>query len=121
MAGSLKWFDYDTDNGANFAIFMDESNGEAMPNRNYTADSVASFKLPGNVEARYARYSSPDNRYAREVVCSTPAILLAAPGTLTVRDGNGGTVVLQLRARIGEIIRRIPTPVDTGVTDGDAT
>lgn len=121
MAGSLKWFEYTANTTDVFAIFMDESNGEAVGNVDYTAGSTAVYKLPGNVDPRYARYSSSDNRYGRNIACSTEAILTACPATIDVQDGNGGTVTLSLRQRVGEVVRLLPTDVDTGIDDGDAT
>lgn len=120
MAGSLKWFLYTDINEDIWAIFMDESNGEAVGNNDFGTEAIANA-VPRNIDVRKARYSSADGRYARDIPVSTPELLAAAPATITVQDGNGGTVVLLLRSQTGERYRVIPTGVDTGIDDGDAT
>ena len=122
MAGSIKDFAYTTDEGDVFYIRMDESNGEAVGNTDLAADPAgARYALPKNIKARSARYRSLDGLYSRVIACSTTAILAAAPATITVQDGNGGTVDLSLVGRAGEKSKWIPRAADTGIVDGDAT
>lgn len=121
MAGSIKWFEYTTDTSDAFAIQMDESNGEAVGNSDYAGGSTAEYKLPGNIDPRYARYASTDNKYSKNIICSTQAILAASPTTITAQDGNGGTVTLGLTQRVGEVVKILPRADDTGIDDGDAT
>lgn len=122
MAGSLKYFQYETDEGDTFYIQMDESNGEAVGNQDVATDPTNfRYAIPRNIRPRRARYRSIDGRYSREIPVSTSAILAAVGATITVQDGNGGTIELSLVARIGELTRYLPIAADTGIDDGDAT
>lgn len=122
MAGSLKWFEYTTDGGDDFAVFMDESNGEAVGNTDYTAASDAQFKLPSNVKARFARYTSADGNYQRVIPISTAAIAAALPATIELEvAGQTALVTMSLSIVKGEVFSPIPRAADTGLDDGDET
>lgn len=122
MAGSLKWFEYITDGGEAFALFMDESNGEAIGNVDYTAASSAQFKLPSNVTARFARYTSADGNYQRVIPISSTAIAAALPATIDLEvAGQAGLVTMSLSIVKGEVFSPIPRAADTGLNDGDDT
>jgi hypothetical protein len=123
MAGSIKWFEYTTDTGGTFAISMDESNGEAVENPDYTASSTVTFKLPGNVKKRFARYSSDDGLHVRIVpVCSPSKNVNNLPASFTAMAvGIPAGVTVRLRQFTGERISMIPHPEDTGLNDGDLT
>lgn len=124
MAGSIKWFKYTTDSGDDFAIKMDESNGELVGNPDFgpaDQDSII-YALPRNVRPRAALYRSNDGTVSRRiVVCSATATVATIPTSFVVpaQDGNPAQV-LQLQRFKGEEIGRISS-VDTGLTDGDAT
>lgn len=123
MAGSIKWFEYTTDSGATFAISMDESNGEAVGNADYTTSSTVTFKLPSNVKKRYARYTSDDGLHQRVVpVGSNTANVNTLPESFTAQAvGIADGVLVRLREYVGERISMIPQAADTGLNDGDLT
>lgn len=122
MAGSIKTFEYTTDAGDTFAVRMDESNGEAVGNADYTDSSTATFFLPRNIEARRAEYLSADGLYKRSIiVTSNTATTASLPASIDVQDGNGGTVTVLLSSLTGEKATIIPKAQDTAITDGDDT
>ncbi len=123
MAGSIKWFEYTTDSGATFAISMDESNGEAVGNADYTELSTVTFKLPSNVKKRYARYTSDDGLHVRTVpVSSNTANVNTLPASFEAQAvGIAAGVTVKLREFVGERISMIPQAADTGLNDGDLT
>lgn len=123
MAGSIKWFEYETDTGAMFAVSMDESNGEAVGNADYTVSSTAQFKLPSNIIARYARYTSDEGTTTRKIPVGSPSATVATlPDSFTAQvSGNATGVLVKLREFVGERVTMIPMAADTGLNDGDAT
>lgn len=123
MAGSIKWFEYTTDDGDVFAIKMDESNGEAVGNADYTAASTAVFALPRNVTPRKARYVSADTNYARLIaVTDADASAGTLPATIDAEiSGSATPVTLSLASFDGEKFTAIPRAEDTGLLDGDTT
>jgi len=122
MAGSVKWFEYSTQSGDTFAVLMDESNGEAVGNPDYTPTSTATYALPRNVRPRHAIYRSADGNSQRKIIVSDNAANAGTlPATIDFNDGNGGTVTCSLSQFVGEEYRPIPSAEDTGLTDGDAT
>ena len=122
MAGSIKTFQYEDNNGNFWAVNMDESNGEAVGNTDFTDASTAEFFLPRNVEARYANYRSADGLYNRTIIVTDPnATTSSLPSQISVADGNGGTVDVLLTQLTGEVVKVIPKATDTAQTDGDAT
>lgn len=123
MAGSIKWFEYTTDDDDTFAIKMDESNGEAVGNADYTASSTAVFALPRNIKPRTARYVSADTNYARLIpITSNTASAGTLPATINADiSGSATPVTLSLASFDGEKFTAIPRAEDTGLTDGDAT
>lgn len=124
MAGSLKWFQYTTDNGDDFGIYMDESNGEVVGNADFAplvSDSVI-YALPRNVKPRTALYRSIDGKVSRRIPVTDPAASIAtlAPSfTVAAIDGNASQQ-LNLTLFRGEEVKRI-VGFDTGLDDGDAT
>lgn len=120
MVGSKKDFEYTTDDGQEYVINMDESNGEAVGNTDYSAASTATMRLPSNCKPRYALYTSPDGNTRRKVVIgSNTATTATLAATIDVANGLGGTVTLGLSFFKGEEMRLIPRADDTGLTDGD--
>lgn len=124
MAGSLKYFNYVTDLGDAFAIFQDEDWGEAMGNEAPAAETK--YKLPGNIEPRYANYSSTSGKRTLQLIIGdNEKDLTAIPKTITITATNGETAgnadddTLKLTSVVGERWKPI-TAGDTGLTDGDA-
>lgn len=123
MTGSMKWFVYTSDEGTDFAAFLDESNTESVNGgtQDYpTGAATPVFAIPRNVKPRYAVYQSNDGAITRKVVCLTPTIFGSVGSTVaTITDSAYPTVTLTLRRTVGEKLRR-PYGVDTGINDGDA-
>lgn len=120
MSGSLKHFKYTTDSGDTFAVLMDESNGEEVSNADFTPTDagVITYFLPRNVKPRTATYRSiAGTEAANIIVCSNTATVATLPASITL--GSGTTA--NLTQFVGEIVRPVPTDVDTGLNDGDAT
>lgn len=121
MAGSLKWFVYQTDNGTDFAIELDESNTEAINagNNDYVANTGIIFAVPKNVTPRYAFYANTPGTRVIKVVALTPTIfngLVANARTITDPIDVADTLTL---VRVRPEIIRLPYPNDTGIDDGD--
>lgn len=121
MAGSLKWFLYTTDAGAQFAIFRDESNLEAVNAAagDYTATDTVVNAVPRNIRLRYLTFENTDGTIRRNIPALTLAIYNAATPATTITDQVSGDT-LNLVRKVGEVIR-LPKAADTGITDGDAT
>lgn len=122
MAGSIKYFKYTSDAGTDYAIRMDESNGEAIGNTDFgPTDSAIVNEVPRNIEPRYAIYRNALNGYQRKiVVCSNTATAATLASSLTLKTDEGD-LPFSLTYYRGEAYRRIPTSIDTGLNDGDAT
>lgn len=121
MAGSLKWFKYETDFGQTFGVKMDESNGEAVGNPDFEASDtlVVRNALPRNVKPRYATYRTADGRQsANVIVCDPDASLASLPAQILLFDGTTNAALTRFT---GEVYSPIPNHVDTGLNDGDIT
>lgn len=120
MAGSLKWFKYETDNGDSFGVLMDESNGEAVGNQDFVVSDylVVRYALPRNVEPRYALYRTQDGKQTAKIILTDPAASIAnLPAQILLFNG----VNANLTRVIGEVMAPIPIHLDTGLDDGDIT
>jgi hypothetical protein len=125
MAGSLKWFLYTDDTGTEYAIKLDESNTEAInaDTGDYVQASTTTASVPRNIKVREVFYTNPSRTRTIRCVPLTAAIYTNVlngdiPTISDPIDTNGDDLGL-IRAN-GE--RRIlPTPLDTGLTDGDDT
>lgn len=122
MAGSLKYFKYTTSGGTEYAIKMDESNGEAVGNTDVVAADLPLVELPRNIKPRYCLYRSADGLTTRKIPVTANNVDLAAlPASFLVASpivaAAGITVIRQ--SLIGEIQRSISN-LDSGQLDGDA-
>jgi len=123
MAGSLKYFKYTTNGGTDYAIRMDESNGEAVGNTDLVSGDLPIAGLPRNIKPRYALYRSADGLTTRKIpITANNVDLEDLTASFSVPPATvGGTAVTVLRqSLIGEVQRPV-TDIDTGQTDGDAT
>lgn len=122
MAGSIKYFKYTSDDGTDWALRMDESNGEAIGNADLgVLDTGLINEIPKNIEPRYALYRNLASGYQRKiVVCDKDENAGTLPETLTLKT-DGGDLPFWLSYFRGEAYRRVPTSVDSGLDDGDIT
>lgn len=122
MTGSIKTFEYTDGNDNKWAINMDESNGEAVGNTDFTDSSTAQFFLPRNVVPRYANYRAADGSLQRRIaVTENDATSDSLPNSITVKDAEGADVDILLTSLVGEVVRVIPRAEDSGQDDGDDT
>lgn len=120
MAGSRKWFIYTDDIGTEYAINLDESNTEAVNGSALDFVSGTTNALPRNVKPREIFYSNAARTRTIRCVALTQTIYAGAisGGVATIVDPIAGTGNLGISRANGER-RRLPVPLDTGLTDGD--
>jgi len=120
MAGSLRWFDYESDDGTNWALFADESNTEGANGAAATGGAPTGqiYKPPANLKPRYAVYGRPGGTTVK-VPILTLAVYNALTSTSQIDDPFTVGANLTLLRKRPEIISPIPTVVDTGLSDGD--
>ncbi len=121
MAGSNKWFSYQSDDGTDWALYADESNVEgANGGTGSGAPPGQVYKPPANLKPRYAVYGNSDQTRSIKVPVLTQTIYNSLDATDTIPDQiAGGAAVLNLIRKRPEIISPIPTVFDTGLDDGD--
>lgn len=120
MAGSLRGFDYVSDDGEVYRIFRDESNTEAL---NAGAGApIATASLPDKYEPRYALlYQVSNPQIKRKVAVLTPETFAAILGGTDYSLAVVGAAAQNFRVSslIGE--RRLGlVSTDTGQNDGDS-
>jgi len=122
MAGSLVWKNYQSDDGTDWAIFVDESNYEAANGAAGAApDPTQLYKPPRNLRPRFAVYGNTDGTRTISVPINTQATYNALDRTSTIPDVlAGGSATLFLVRKRAEQIGPIPTAADTGLDDGDS-
>lgn len=114
MAGSIKWMVYTADDASEYAVLIDEGNGEAGGFKDY-ADGTTAGVLPRYFQMRYVNAVSASG-VARKFYIADPADpLLTDGGTITV-----DSIAYAVSSRRGETAR-LPRAADSGQTDGDAT
>jgi hypothetical protein len=117
MAGSSKWFNYQSDDGTDWAIFADESNTEAA-NAGVLAPAGL-FKPPANLRPRFAVFGNEAGTRNIRVTITTQAIYNALSATDSIPDTIAGTGNLAFIRKRPELIGPTPTIFDTGLDDGD--
>ena len=124
MAGSIKWFLYTDDSGADFAIKLDESNTEAVNGgtQDFLPTSTVRAGVPRNIKVRELFYANIDRTRVIRCVALTTQIygtILGGQGTQEITDPLNplGAPLALIRAN-GER-RVIPFGQDTGQDDGD--
>ena len=125
MAGSRKWFVYELNGGTqSFAINLDESNTENVMGTtgDYGASDTILNSLPRNISPRKAIYSNAARTRNLPVVIlndATYADILTTDPTIDDPFQTGQT--LSLTRLEPERRTLVPTAIDTGLNDGDAT
>jgi hypothetical protein len=119
MAGSRRWFSYETDSGIQFNVELDESNAESA-NLGFSAivsgapAIKVTAKRPVEMRRVYATaVAAPNERRSFPVGSLTAMAAIVASGSLTV-GGDAYTVT----GYAGERVSIVPDR-DTGLTDGD--
>jgi hypothetical protein len=119
MAGSLKWFSYQSDDGTDWAFFGDESNIEAANGNGFNGSPPGqNFKPPSNLRVRYAVYGNLAGTRNIRVPVMSQAIYNALDAASTIPSPDGAETLNLIRKR-PELISPIPTIFDTGLDDGD--
>lgn len=125
MTGSRKWFKYTLNGGVStFAIQLDESNTEnvmAAEGDYGTADTFLNA-LPRNISPRAAVYGNAARTREIKVTVLDPSTfdnILSTDPTIDDPFQTGQTLSL-LRLE-PERYTLVPTAIDTGLNDGDAT
>ncbi len=122
MSGSLVWRTYTTDAGLATVVFRDESNCEAVFGTlpMLTPFTVNAPGLSTLVKPRYvnAVLSTDSNRRKRFIVGLVSTFNAMNAGAQIVEAGAAGGT-WNVTSKVGER-GRIPSSVDTALTDGDA-
>lgn len=118
MAGSIRNFQYTTDDGDVYLFRGDESNVEAVnaATANIQIANVNNPGIPRNIKPRCVFYANPARTRTIKVCASTVAVYNSAPATIDdpLNPGND----LALIRKTPEKVRLYPN-FDTGLTDGD--
>jgi hypothetical protein len=121
MAGSLRWFTYEGDDGTEWALFADESNVESANGSAATggAPSGQNFKPPANLKPRYAVYGRNGGSTLRVPILTIAGYNAASAGDIIPDPFVSGQNLTLIRKR-PEVISPLPTTIDTGINDGDS-
>jgi hypothetical protein len=116
MSGSVRYYNYVSDNGQTFALLADKSNVAAVnPSGAAAPGTLPTITLPRNIRPRYALFADSTGLIRRRVPLLTPADVAALTGaTSFVPTGETATVVIT--AIRGEKIN-LPKLADTGRTN----
>lgn len=123
MAGSRKWYRYESDANVGYSMEMDVDHADFIGNAALTGGEVP---CPRTIEKRYALYRNKSGTSSRKIWLSTNAMVLGTiPDVLTVTAANGeptsdtddNTYILSFMS--GEK-QRVITTEDTGMTEGAA-
>jgi hypothetical protein len=116
MSGSLRWFNYVSDNGATYAILADKSNIAAVNASGAGSPAtLPTAAVPRNIKPRYALFADSTGLIRRKVPILTAADVAAlTPTTSFVPTGETATVVIT--AIRGEKVN-LPKLADTGRTN----
>jgi hypothetical protein len=120
MAGSLRKFDYTSDDGNDYQILRDESNTETVNGTNVAA--TAQYSLPDGYTPRYAlMYQVSNPQIKRKVAVLDPAVFGALLGGTDYSLAVVGATPANFRisSLIGERREQLVSS-DTGQTDGDS-
>jgi hypothetical protein len=116
MSGSLRYFNYQSDNGGTYALFGDLSNIQAVnPSGAGALATLPAIKIPRNITPRYALFSDVSGNIRRKVPLLKPSDVLALTSTLAFTP-TGETVPVTITAIRGEQVN-LPKLADTGRTN----
>lgn len=132
MAGSLKSMVYTADDGNEYVVKIDESNGELTGFGDVTiAMEIAGTvppPLPRNIKMRYATVQESESGSTRRIQVGSPTAAIWAGNVFTlllpVFSGTlaGQAVAWGIRLLVEEVANRsLGNSADTGFLDGDAT
>lgn len=113
MSGSIKWMVYTADDATEYAVLLDESNGEATGFPDYVGGGEP--VLPRYFQMRYVNAVSATGITRKFYIADPADTLLTVGGTITAE-----TVAYEVSSKRGEQAR-LPRAADSGQTDGDAT
>jgi len=129
MVGSNKYFQYVSDDGQTWAMLADESNTEAIVADDASIDVTPAnlaahrYKVPSNIQKRFATFKSLDGLQVRKIYIPTVALYqdmatATFTDTLGAYTDDAGTQFF-LSGLSPERIKPVTAAVDTGLTDGD--
>lgn len=115
MAGSIRWYNYETDGGVTFSLQADKTNIAAVnPSGAAQPGSLSVSAVPRNIKVRYALFADTTGLIRRKVPLLTPGDVAAlVPGLSFVPQGETATVTLTF---IGGETTKLPKLADTGRT-----
>jgi hypothetical protein len=114
-SGSKKWQLYTADSGVQYAVNIDEGNGEALGFADFAAGTTGVQTLPRGIRMRYVNARNAEGRTRRFWVGTPTQTNFLNGGTFTIDE-----VEWTVTAPRGEV-RTLPYAIDTGEDDGDAT
>lgn len=116
MAGSIRWFQYTTDGGVNYAIRGDKTNIQAVnPSAAGNPANLPTGSVPSNVKPRYALFSDVTGLIKRRVPILTATDLAALTPTTNFTP-SGESVPVTLTSVRGEKLT-LPRLIDTARTN----
>lgn len=116
MSGSVRYFNYVSDNGQTYAILADRSNVAAVNASGAGAPgSLPTITVPRNIRPRYALFADSTGQIRRKVPILTPADVAALTATTSFVP-TGETATVTITAIRGEKVN-LPKLADTGRTN----
>jgi hypothetical protein len=116
MSGSIRWFNYTSDNGQTYALSGDKSNIQAVnPSGAGTPGTLPTVGVPKNIKVRYALFSDTTGLIRRKV----PLLKQSDVAALTASTSfvpTGETATVTITAIRGEKVN-LPKLADTGRTN----
>jgi len=115
MSGSLRYYNYVSDNGQTYAVLADKSNVAAVNASGAAAPgTLPTITIPRNIRPRYALFADTTGQIRRKVIILTPTDL-AALTAATNFVPQGETATVTITSIRGEKIN-LPKIADTGRT-----
>jgi hypothetical protein len=122
MAGSMVYRNYTTDSGVGASLYRDESNAEATSG----GTTLLQAFVPGNgglsgfIKPRYVNtVLSTDPNRRKKFTVGTVALFNSIVSGAQILEGTGATgLTWNVSSKVGERAK-IPSALDTGLTDGD--